>query len=113
MTALLDPRPGTGHPLPEGLAEGPGRGAPVLDRMQLGVRGGLATALRHPNCAAQGCQRPHAWCELHHKKPSAHGGRTDLADAVPLCHHHHQHIHDPGFTHHHLPDDTIRFSRRT
>jgi hypothetical protein len=32
---------------------------------------------------------------------------------VPLCHFHHQRIHDTGFVHATLPDGSIRFSRRT
>lgn len=74
---------------------------------------GIAVGLRHDSCAADGCERPFAWCELHHLTPWSHGGRTDLKDAVPLCHFHHQRIHDTGFLHARLPDGSIRFSRRT
>ena len=73
----------------------------------------IAAGLRHDTCAADGCDRPYAWCELHHREPWSLGGRTDLRDAVPLCHWHHQRIHDRGFDHRYLPDGTIRFSRRT
>ena len=73
----------------------------------------LAAGLRHDTCLAQGCQRPYAWAELHHRDPWADGGRTDLANAEPLCHYHHQRIHDPTYLHHRLPDGTIRFSRQT
>ena len=61
------------------------------------------------------CERPFAWCEpkLHHRRPWSRGGRTDLRDAVPLCHFHHQRIHDTGFGHRYLPDGSIRFTRRT
>jgi hypothetical protein len=52
------------------------------------------------------------WCELHHRRPWAQGGRTDLADAIPLCAQHHHWIHDTGFNHQTMPDGTIRFSRR-
>jgi hypothetical protein len=72
-----------------------------------------AVALVFRTCAADGCERPFAWCELHHRHPWAQGGRTDLRDAVPLCHFHHQRIHDSGFVHRRLPDGSIRFSRRT
>jgi hypothetical protein len=72
-----------------------------------------AVGLVFPTCAAEGCERPFAWCELHHRHPWAHGGRTDLRDAIPLCHFHHQRIHDSGFVHRRLPDGSIRFSRRT
>ncbi len=73
----------------------------------------VAKGLEHATCAADGCERPYAWCELHHRHGWSLGGRTDLKDAVPLCHYHHQRIHDPAFWHHYLPDGTIRFSRRT
>jgi hypothetical protein len=73
----------------------------------------LAKSTRHHTCAADGCERPYAWCELHHHTPWSIGGRTDLADAVPLCHRHHQWIHDTTYTHHRLPDGSLRFTRRT
>lgn len=70
-------------------------------------------ATRHDECAADGCDRPFAWCELHHRDPWSRGGFTDVANAVPLCAHHHRRIHDPGYLHRRLPDGSIRFSRRT
>jgi hypothetical protein len=73
----------------------------------------LALGLAHTTCAADGCERPFAWCELHHRRPWASGGVTDLAEAVPLCHFHHQRVHDSGFLHARLPDGSIRFRRRT
>ncbi len=53
----------------------------------------IALSIRHTHCAAADCQRPFAWCEIHHRKPWSHGGPTDLADAVPLCAWHHRRIH--------------------
>ena len=73
----------------------------------------VAKGLEHATCAASGCERPYAWCELHHRRPWAQGGRTDLADAIPLCSQHHRWIHDTGFNHQTFPDGSIRFSRRT
>ena len=35
----------------------------------------LAKGLEHTTCAATGCERPYAWCELHHRQPWAQGGR--------------------------------------
>ncbi len=55
----------------------------------------------------------HAGNELHHRKHYSRGGRTDLEDAVPLCHFHHQRIHDPEFHHLDEPGGTISFRRRT
>ena len=73
----------------------------------------LALGQRHHTCAADGCHRPYAWCELHHQEPWSHGGTTDLANAIPLCGFHHQRIHDHTYHHHRLPDGTVTFSRQT
>ena len=40
----------------------------------------VALATRNSTCAAEGCERPFAWCELHHRDPWSRGGRTDLAE---------------------------------
>ncbi|MBL0005343.1 MAG: HNH endonuclease [Actinomycetales bacterium] len=45
----------------------------------------VALATIYDECAADGCDRPYAWSELHHEDPWHAGGRTDLAKAVPLC----------------------------
>lgn len=58
-----------------------------------------ALAIRHTSCAGDGCQRPFAWCELHHALPWSNGGRTDLDNAVPLCHYHHRLAHDHRYIH--------------
>jgi hypothetical protein len=73
----------------------------------------VALGLRFKTCAADGCERPYAWCELHHRQLWSQLGRTDLADGVPLCQFHHQRIHDTGVVHSTLPDGSVRFSRRT
>ena len=72
----------------------------------------IAVGLRYDTCAADGCERPYAWCELHHQRPWRQGGRTDLANAVPLCHFHHRRIHDHAYDHRHVPDGKIRFTRK-
>jgi hypothetical protein len=59
----------------------------------------VALATTYDECSAEGCDRPYAWCELHHEDPWAAGGATDLRLAVPLCRFHHQRVHDPGFGH--------------
>ena len=56
----------------------------------------VALATTYDECAAEGCDRPYAWCELHHEDPWAAGGATDLHLAVPLCGFHHQRVHDPA-----------------
>jgi hypothetical protein len=73
----------------------------------------IALGLVHATCAADGCDRPFAWCELHHLRAWALGGRTDLADAVPLCHFHHQRIHDHRYRHARSSDGAVVFRLRT
>ena len=73
----------------------------------------VALATRHTTCLADGCDRPYAWTELHHRDPWATGGRTDLAKAEPLCGFHHHRIHDPAYLHRRHPNGTITFHRRT
>ncbi len=72
-----------------------------------------ALVIRDRQCRAEGCDVPGTWCEAHHWLPWSRGGRTDLADGVLLCHHHHQRVHDPRFTADRLPNGDVRFSRRT
>ncbi len=72
----------------------------------------VALGLTHQHCAADGCERPFSWCELHHRKTWASGGTTNLADAVPLCPFHHQRIHDPAYHHIEKPDGGITFHRK-
>jgi hypothetical protein len=59
----------------------------------------VALSTVYDTCAAQGCDRPYAWSELHHQDPWAAGGHTDLDLAVPLCGHHHRRAHDPRYWH--------------
>ena len=73
----------------------------------------IALGLTHKTCVADGCERPFAWCEIHHREQWAFGGRTDLADAVPVCGFHHRRIHDNGYTHRFHSDGSLTFHRRT
>ncbi len=59
----------------------------------------VALATTYDECAAEGCDRPYAWSELHHEDPWSRGGTTDLHLAVPLCRWHHRRVHDPCFSH--------------
>ncbi|GAB3652257.1 HNH endonuclease signature motif containing protein [Nocardioides korecus] len=70
-----------------------------------------AVATTHRHCAADGCDRPTSWCELHHRTAWSVGGRTDLADAAPLCHWHHRRIHDHRFRHVWRPDGSVELTR--
>jgi hypothetical protein len=69
--------------------------------------------LRDKGCRAEGCAMPAAMCEAHHLQPWSQGGRTDLADGVLLCSHHHHVIHDPRYATTRLPNGDYRFHRRT
>jgi hypothetical protein len=57
-----------------------------------------ALALMWGGCAAPGCDRPPSWCEAHHivfwKRD---GGKTNLADGILLCRHHHLLFHNNGW----------------
>ena len=59
----------------------------------------VALATTYDECAAEGCDRPYAWCDLHHEDPWSRGGATDLALAVPVCGFHHRLAHDPHREH--------------
>ena len=71
-----------------------------------------ALAAVHDSCGIETCERPFAWCEIHHRRPWAHGGRTDLTDAVPLCGHHHRRAHDERFDLRQLPGGGWRLHPR-
>jgi hypothetical protein len=72
----------------------------------------LAMGVRDGGCRARGCTIPATWCEAHHRKPWAKGGRTDLEDGVLLCAWHHHRAHDPAYRTDTLPNGDIRFRRR-
>lgn len=77
----------------------------------------VALATRYDTCAADDCDRPFAWAELHHEDAWSTGGVTDLGKAVPLCGVHHRRIHDPGYAHRIRTSPqgakTVTFVRRT
>jgi predicted restriction endonuclease len=72
-----------------------------------------ALRLRDRECRVEGCTVPATWCEAHHLKPWALGGRTDLDHGVLLCSHHHHRAHDTRYLANRLPNGDIRFTRRT
>jgi hypothetical protein len=46
-------------------------------------------------CAHPSCERPPSWTEAHHVDEwKKHKGRTDVADGVLLCRHHHMFVHN-------------------
>lgn len=71
-----------------------------------------ALATRYDSCAAEGCDRPFAWTEIHHPNAWSEGGSTDLDNAVPLCGHHHRRAHDVRYHTTYPPTGEVRFRRR-
>lgn len=73
-----------------------------------------ALAINQPTCRADGCEVPAAWTEAHHAgDPWSRGGRTDLADGLLLCGHHHRRAHDRSYRTERTADGRVRFHRRT
>ncbi|MGH8969634.1 MAG: HNH endonuclease signature motif containing protein, partial [Actinomycetes bacterium] len=56
-----------------------------------------AVTLRDQGCAAPGCDRPPAACQIHHRDHWEDGGPTDLCNACLLCTFHHQQVHRQGW----------------
>jgi hypothetical protein len=52
-----------------------------------------AVVARDGGCAFPGCDRPPAWCEVHHVQHWSDGGPTCLSNLVLLCKAHHDVIH--------------------
>jgi len=55
-------------------------------------------AARDGGCLAPGCDRSVSWTEVHHIHEFSKGGRTDVADGVLLCRHHHLLVHNNGWS---------------
>lgn len=72
-----------------------------------------ALSLKHDSCAAEGCERPFAWTEIHHPEAWSDGGVTSVENGLPLCGFHHRRAHDDRFTLRRLPTGEVRFRRRT
>lgn len=49
-------------------------------------------------CAWHQCDRPLAWCQIHHIDEWEQGGVTDLCNLVPLCGKHHHAVHEGGWS---------------
>ena len=56
-----------------------------------------ALATMYATCAAPSCEVNFEQCEPHHIKHWQHGGRTDLANLIPLCFSHHRAVHEGGW----------------
>jgi hypothetical protein len=78
-----------------------GEGQPLdvgRDQRLFTARQRIALAARDGGCRFPGCERPPSWCEAHHIEHwHRDGGRTDVADGVLLCRHHHLLLHDNGW----------------
>jgi Domain of unknown function (DUF222)/HNH endonuclease len=48
-------------------------------------------------CAFAACETPFTRCEIHHLVPWEIGGRTDLANLLPLCSRHHHLVHEQAW----------------
>jgi hypothetical protein len=71
-----------------------------------------ALSVRYDSCAAEGCDRPFAWCEIHHPHAWSKGGHTSLDNAIPLCGHHHRRAHDERYSMRILPTGEARYRWR-
>ena len=56
-----------------------------------------AIEARDQGCAMPGCDRPAAWCDIHHRKHWADGGPTGTHNGVLLCARHHTIVHHDGW----------------
>jgi hypothetical protein len=57
----------------------------------------IALAARDGGCLFPDCDRPPSWTEAHHIIPWRDGGKTNIADGVLLCRHHHLLVHNNGW----------------
>jgi hypothetical protein len=71
-----------------------------------------ALSMLYDTCAAEGCDRPFAWSEIHHPDPWAAGGETSLENSIPLCGWHHRRAHDSEYRVKYLDTGEVRFRRR-
>ncbi len=77
------------------------QGLPVdssTDQRLFNRRQRRALAARWGGCAFTDCDRPPPWTEAHHTKPWATGHhKTETADGILLCAHHHRLLHNNGW----------------
>ncbi|WP_161962538.1 HNH endonuclease signature motif containing protein [Nocardioides speluncae] len=71
-----------------------------------------ALRLRDQQCRGEYCTIPAPWCEAHHLQPWSRHGKTNLADGILLCSHHHHRAHDHRYSTERMPNGDIRFHRR-
>jgi hypothetical protein len=83
-----------------------GRRTPVIPP---GLR--RAVIVRDRTCRFPGCERPHAWCDVHHVVHWADGGPTAASNLVLLCRRHHRMVHRPSGFGIELRDGVATFRR--
>lgn len=71
-----------------------------------------ALSVLHDTCSAEGCERPFAWCDIHHPHAWSRGGATDLENGLPLCGWHHRRAHDGRYDLTRLASGEVRYRRR-
>lgn len=70
-----------------------------------------ALVIRDRHCTFPGCERPDEWCDAHHVRHWADGGRTALSNLVLLCRPHHRLMHQPEGFRVEMLDGRPRFAR--
>jgi hypothetical protein len=80
--------------LRRGLLEAPFNGKSVV--LDVGYSDDIPSAIRRAvklrakgHCEWPGCQRPAAWCDVHHLRHKSDGGETSIRNCVLLCQYHH------------------------
>ncbi|MET4780547.1 DUF222 domain-containing protein [Glaciihabitans sp. UYNi722] len=65
------------------------------DQRLFTTRQRVGLSARDGGCRFPGCDRPPSWCEAHHVDQwHRDQGKTDIADGVLLCRHHHMLVHN-------------------
>jgi hypothetical protein len=75
---------------------------PLHDRSQRHV-----IAKRDGGCCWKGCDKPPAWCEVHHPEPYAQSGPTTVDNGALFCFLHHHLLHDADWHARMAPDGII------
>jgi hypothetical protein len=66
-----------------------------------------AIVKRDGGCCWKGCDRPPAWCEVHHPEPYGDGGPTTVDNGALFCFLHHHLLHDAGWYARMAPDGIV------
>ena len=66
-----------------------------------------AIVKRDGGCCWKGCDKPPAWCEVHHPEPYGEGGPTTVDNGALFCFLHHHLLHDADWYARMAPDGII------